>query len=235
MLIGGLQKSSLIDFKGKIAAVVFLQGCNLYCPYCHNPELVIPMLSRPLEEGEVLSFLDTRIGKLDGVVISGGEATIHKDLPEFIKKIKEKGFSVKLDTNGTNPSMLKALIKDGLIDYVAMDIKTAFDCYKNIVRRDVNVDLIKESASILATGAVDYEFRTTVVKGLMTIGTFEDINNDFKNLIKDGKKIKRYYLQRFQKSKHIDENFLNAKTFEDEEFKKVTDIFKETVELCMVR
>lgn len=231
MLIGGLQKSSLIDFRGKIAAVVFLQGCNFYCPYCHNPELVIPMLLHPLSKENLFSFLKTRINKLDGVVISGGEPTIHKDLPEFIREIKNMGFLIKLDTNGTNPIMLEKLINEKLVDYAAMDIKTSLDEYKKVVRREINISDILKSMKILAEGKIDYEFRTTVVKGLLTFDNFSKINDTFKTM----PKIKRYYLQKFQKSKHIDEAFLNAETFEDDDFQKLKNLFKETVEFCMVR
>lgn len=234
MLIGGFQKSSLIDFKGKIAAIVFLQGCNFSCPYCHNPELVIPMLAHPVFEDEIFAFLKTRINKLDGVVISGGEPTIHKGLDEFIKKIKDMGFAIKLDTNGTNPSVVQDLLDKKLLDYIAMDIKTSINHYKNVVRREVNLDNIKKTMELIVNSGIDYEFRTTVVKELMSFSDFEEINKMFKSLAKEGK-IKRYYLQKFQKSKHVDENFLNATTFEDDEFNKLEEMFKQTVDFVMVR
>lgn len=232
MLIGGLQKSSLLDYRGKIAAIVFLQGCNFSCPYCHNPELVIPMLSHPISQEFVLDFLKTRVKKLDGVVISGGEPTIHKDLPEFIEKIKNLGFDIKLDTNGTNPDMLQNLMKADLLNYVAMDIKTNFDDYKRVVRRETCPEAVKKSAEIVVKSGIDYEFRTTVVEGLLTLQNFEKINKDFKNISKDGK-IRRYYLQRFQKSKHVDETFADKKTFSDADFDLAVNILDsvETVEI----
>lgn len=235
MLIGGLQKSSLIDYRGNIAAIVFLQGCNFSCPYCHNPELVAPMLCNPISKNEITSFLKTRINKLDGVVITGGEATIHKDLPEFIKEIKQLGFLVKLDTNGTNPIMVDKLIQEKLIDYVAMDIKTNFGDYEKVTRRKINIDDVFKTAKMLAGGNVDYEFRTTVVDGLLTFDSFVKINDDFKKLLCGKDKIKRYYLQKFQKSKHLDESYINAKTFDDEVFEKLEEMFKETVEEVYVR
>lgn len=231
MLIGGLVKSSLIDYPKKIAAVVFLQGCNFSCPYCHNPEIVNPVVFKPFSEEEFFSFLKNRINKLDGVVISGGEPTIHKDLYEFIKKIKDMGFLIKLDTNGTNPEILKKLIKDKMLDYIAMDIKAPFDEYETVTRRKVNTDNIKESLNIINRGFADYEFRTTVVKGLLTFDSFVKINDSFKEM----KKIKRYYLQKFQKSKHLDESYENRTTFEDEEFLKLEKLFSDTVEFFMVR
>lgn len=160
MLIGGLQKSSLIDYPGKIAAVIFTQGCNFRCPYCHNPELVNGergTINGKCHEMAVLEFLKKRIGKLDGVVITGGEPTLHNNLPEFIKQIKNLGFAIKLDTNGTNPEMLKQLIDEKLIDYVAMDIKAPLDKYSEIVCTKVDTDKILKSIGILKNSNIkDY-------------------------------------------------------------------------------
>ena len=141
------------------------------------------------------------------------------------------GFLIKLDTNGTNPEILKKLIKDKMLDYIAMDIKAPFDEYETVTRRKVNTDNIKESLNIINRGFVDYEFRTTVVKGLLTFDSFVKINDSFKEM----KKIKRYYLQKFQKSKHLDESYENRTTFEDEEFLKLEKLFSDTVEFFMVR
>ena len=126
MTIGGLQKLTLLDFPGRTACTVFLAGCNLCCPYCHNPGLVVPdETAESLPEGELLRFLSSRIGKLDGVCVSGGEPTIHPELPALLSMIRELGFQVKLDTNGTNPRMLYEILRDGLADYIAMDIKNS--------------------------------------------------------------------------------------------------------------
>ena len=141
------------------------------------------------------------------------------------------GFLIKLDTNGTNPFILKKLIEDKLVDYIAMDIKAPFDEYENVTRRKVNIDDIKESADIINKGNTDYEFRTTVVEGLLTFDSFVKINDVFKRM----KKIKRYYLQKFQKSKHIDKTFIDKKTFSDDEFLKLEELFKNTTEFFMVR
>ncbi len=231
MLIGGLIKTSLIDYPNKIAAVIFTTGCNLNCPYCHNPELVIPDIIHYISEDALFSFLKTRKDKLDGVVITGGEPTVHKDLIEFIKKIKDEGFSVKLDTNGTNPSVLKRLIGQKLVDYIAMDIKAPFDEYQNIVTKNVDIEKIKSSFDIIVNSEIDYEFRTTVVYSLLNYDSFVKINNMFKQK----GRIKRYYLQRFQKSKHLDEKFLEARTFDETEFEKLKKLFEESTDFFMVR
>ncbi|MDD5525631.1 MAG: anaerobic ribonucleoside-triphosphate reductase activating protein, partial [Smithella sp.] len=146
MKIGGLQKVSLIDYPGLICGIVFLQGCNFKCPYCHNPELVDPKLFKPgIRENEVLEFLNTRKGKLDAISITGGEPTIQEDLTSFIKQIKKMGFAVKLDTNGSQPKVIKNLLAEKRLDFIAMDIKAPLEKYRNIVNTQVNTESIKES------------------------------------------------------------------------------------------
>lgn len=251
--IGGLQKSSLIDYPGKISAVIFTQGCNFRCPYCHNPELVekkqetgnrnegvrergkegklgLPSL---LPSFLLLEFLNSRKGKLDGVVITGGEPTLHPDLPEFIKQIKELGFAVKLDTNGTNPEMLKQLIDEKLIDYVAMDIKAPIDKYSEIVCAKVDTGKILKSIEILKTGNIAYEFRTTVVKSQKN-SSFLARADFFKigALIQGAPK---YYLQRFLPTKTLDESFLNEETYSDEEFALIIEDLKKYVKEVELR
>lgn len=178
MLIKGLQKLTLLDYPGKIACTVFLGGCNFRCPYCHNGSLVIPeRMGESIDKNELLSFLDARRSRLEGVCVSGGEPTLQPDLPEFLSEIKARGFFVKLDTNGTNPEMLLSLINDGLVDYVAMDIKNSPEKYLqtaglNAEGRMQNSELllrkVKESASLLMQGRVDFEFRTTLMKEFHT-------------------------------------------------------------------
>ncbi|MBR4168955.1 MAG: anaerobic ribonucleoside-triphosphate reductase activating protein [Lachnospiraceae bacterium] len=166
MIINGLQKTTLLDYPTKVAATVFFGGCNFRCPFCHNMNLVLhPEEALSLSEEEVLAFLKSRQGILDGVCITGGEPTLQKDLPAFIGKIKDLGYAVKLDTNGTNPKMLSNLISGGLLDHVAMDIKTAPDHYPKVCGlTDPHLASVRESVSILLTSDVSYEFRTTVVK-----------------------------------------------------------------------
>ncbi|MCX5782015.1 MAG: anaerobic ribonucleoside-triphosphate reductase activating protein [Elusimicrobia bacterium] len=197
MKIGGFQKFSLIDYPGKIAAVIFTQGCNFRCPYCHNPELVLPEL---FEEGpsvdEILKFLEFRKGKLEAVVITGGEPTLQNDLSGIIKRINELGYSVKLDTNGTNPDVLKSLIDQKLIDYIAMDIKAPFEKYDELAGIKSDLKKIKESIRLIMISGIDYEFRTTVVKYLLTEKDVEILKAEFSNA-------KRYVLKDFNPAAKI--------------------------------
>lgn len=216
MIIGGLQKTSLLDFPEKIAAIVFTMGCNFRCGYCHNPELI----NGEAKIEEVFEFLKTRQGKLDGVVITGGEPCLQKDLPEFIKQVKELGFAVKLDTNGSFPEMLEKVLPD--LDYVAMDIKAPLEKYSQIVNVDVDTSKILKSIEVLKNGGVDYEFRTTVVKSQLSYEDFEKIGQ----LIQGAP---RYYLQRFEASKILDKSLENEKTYSTEEFERIIDMLKSYV------
>ncbi|MHB8128244.1 MAG: anaerobic ribonucleoside-triphosphate reductase activating protein [Mobilitalea sp.] len=166
MQIHGFNKLTLLDYPGHLAATIFLGGCNMRCPFCHNASLVTSVASQPtIPVDEVFSTLVKRKNILEGVCITGGEPTLYPDLPDFIADVKALGFKVKLDTNGTNPSMMKALVKDGLIDYVAMDIKNAKGkYYLTSGVTNLNMELINESISFLLTAPIDYEFRTTIVK-----------------------------------------------------------------------
>ena len=162
MRIGGLQKVTLLDYPGKIACTVFLSGCNLRCPFCHNPALVFSDGAQELSTEELLAFLQTRRKKLDGVCITGGEPTLHPDLQTFLRSIHALGFSIKLDTNGTNPKMLGSLLQERLVDYVAMDIKNSPERYVMTCGGVDQFASIRESAALLMAGKTDYEFRTTV-------------------------------------------------------------------------
>lgn len=228
MLIGGLQKSSLIDYPEKISAIVFTQGCNFRCPYCHNPELIEFSSDSSMEESEILKFLSSRVGKLDGVVITGGEPTLHKDLPEFIKEIKALGFAVKLDTNGTNPEMLEQLINNGLVDYVAMDIKAPMEKYGEVVCSKVDTQKIKKSIEILKVSTIDYEFRTTVVKSQLSLNDFEQIGKLIKGCSK-------YYLQRFVPSKTLNRFYINQTTYSDYEFDGIIASLKQYIQGIYLR
>jgi len=190
--IMGLQKLTLLDFPGRLACTVFLGGCNLRCPFCHNPSLVLPQrLPPPLMDTEdLLAFLKSRVGKLTGVCITGGEPTLYAKLPERIRQIKDLGFAVKLDTNGSNPEMLRDLIKEGLLDYVAMDIKNDPDGYVQTCGGVDILDRVKESAELLMNGNTDYEFRTTVCAPLHTPKRLEAIGRWLAGA-------NAYYLQQF--------------------------------------
>jgi len=195
MFIYGLQKLSLLDYPGKLAATVFTGGCNLRCPFCHNAALVTHCDARDrISEDEVFTFLNKRRGLLDGVCITGGEPLLQEDLEEFIIKIRDLGFLVKLDTNGTFPEKLDTLIRRGLLDYVAMDIKNAFDKYPETVGvPNLDAESVKESVQLLLRGTVDYEFRTTLVKPLHTEADIEKIGRAVAGA-------ENYYLQNFEDS-----------------------------------
>ena len=165
MRIGGLQKFSFIDFPNKTAAIVFTQGCNFKCSYCHNPELVYPnMYQLPIPEEQVFAFLESRRNQLDAVVITGGEPTLQSDLIEFIKKVKAMGFLVKLDTNGSNPKVLEQIINQKLVDFIAMDIKAPFDKYNLVCCVPINIENIKTSIELIKNSGIDFLFRTTYDK-----------------------------------------------------------------------
>lgn len=167
MTIAGLQKMTLLDFPGKVACTVFLQGCNFRCPFCHNSDLLDGPPPTPLSADTLLAFLEKRVGLLDGVCITGGEPTLQNDLPDLLARIKALGFAVKLDTNGTRPQLLKQLVADGLVDYVAMDVKNAPSHYAATAGlSSIALDSIEESLQFLLSGAVAYELRTTVVAEL---------------------------------------------------------------------
>jgi pyruvate formate lyase activating enzyme len=166
MQIGGLQKLSLIDYPGVPAAIVFTQGCNMRCPYCHNPQLVYPHLfETSISDEEVFNFFKKRQKLLKGVVITGGEPTLQKDLTEFIEEIKKLNLFVKLDTNGTNPKVLKDLIDKNLLDFIAMDIKSPEDKYNLFFKGDL--DMIKQSLSIIQSSGIAHLFRTTYDKSIL--------------------------------------------------------------------
>ena len=175
MKFGGLQKLTLLDYPGKMACTVFTSGCNLRCPFCHNAGLVTHIDGDFISQQDLLQFLSTRKGKLEGLCLTGGEPLLNKDVAQFLAEVKEMGFSVKLDTNGTNPDLLKQLIDDKLVDYVAMDIKNSKSKYSLTCGGNVNIEDIEKSVHLLKIGQVDYEFRTTVVRQLHEQQDIEDI------------------------------------------------------------
>ncbi len=191
MILNGFQKMTLLDFPGRVACTLFAGGCNFRCPFCHNAGLVIGQERETFGEEEILDYLKKRKGLLDGVCITGGEPLLRTDIKEFIVKIKELGYSVKLDTNGSRPEKLRELIDEGLLDYVAMDVKSSMERYgKAVGIEDFDTTEIEESIDLLLEGRVDYEFRTTVVKPLHRVEDIED-------LCKRIKGAKRYFLQNF--------------------------------------
>lgn len=226
MIIGGLQKVSLQDYPGKVSAIIFVRGCNFNCPYCHNPELIDPERFSPIIlEEEVFAFLKKRHKVLDGVVITGGEPTIYNNLPEFLKRIKQLKLLVKLDTNGANPVMLKRLLKEKLIDYLAMDIKHNLKRYHLIT--PVDLRKIKESIKIIMHSGLPYEFRTTVLPKYFKKEDFSKIGQMIKGA-------KQYFIQQFrpQKTLRLREDEPTFTKAELAKFKKIIDNY---VEKCEIR
>lgn len=228
MFIGGLQKTSLTDFPGKISAIVFTVGCNFRCGYCHNPELYSLKTVNKIAERDILSFLEKRKGVLDGVVITGGEPTLQNDLAPFIKKVKKMGYLVKLDTNGSNPDVVARLLKNKLLDYIAMDIKSSFDKYEAVVKRKIDITKIKKSIDLIMKSGIDYEFRTTIVRDEL----------DENDLIKIGEMIKGarlYALQKFVSSKVYDKNFYKKSSYSQNELDLIKDKLKNYVSEIIIR
>lgn len=229
MKIGGLQKVSLIDYPGLICSIVFLQGCNFKCQYCHNPELVEPNLFKPgIKEKEVLDFLHMRKGKIDAVTITGGEPTIQSDLESFIRQIKKMGFSVKLDTNGSQPQVIKAFLAENLLNFIAMDIKAPLEKYKNIVNAPVDLDSIKESISLILKSKISYEFRTTLVESQLE----EDDILKISKLITGAN---NYVLQKYVPSKSLDKKFLKEKSFPDDKLQKIKKSLEQQIVSVSIR
>ena len=198
MNISGIQKLTLLDYPGKVACTLFTAGWNFRCPFCHNAGMVLPdrLEEASITEDEVMSFLKKRAGMLDGMAITGGEPLLHTDMPEFLEKIKNLGYKIKLDTNGSNPKLLKEIVNAGLVDRVAMDIKNAPTEYNKTAGCSVDMEKIEESKDFLLTGTCDYEFRTTVVKGIHTK----------ESIVAAAKWIsgaKEYYLQQFKDSGNL--------------------------------
>jgi len=229
--IGGLQKLTLIDYPGKLACTAFLVGCDFKCPWCYAKELVLPeeIKKQPkILQKDFFEFLKERKELLEGVVLCGGEPTIHKTLPSFIKKIKKLGYSVKLDTNGSHPQMMKDLIDKKLIDYVAMDVKLPKERYPEIFAKRVKIKDIEKSIEILKKGKVDYEFRTTVVP---TVHEKEDILA-ITHWIRPAKK---YFLQNFRPEKTINPSFEKIKPYPVEFLLEIQKIISPFFEICQVR
>ncbi|OIP93065.1 MAG: anaerobic ribonucleoside-triphosphate reductase activating protein [Syntrophaceae bacterium CG2_30_58_14] len=214
MKIGGLQKISLIDYPGRISAIVFTQGCNFRCPYCHNPELVDPAQYGPiLPEEEVFSFLERRRGELEAVTVTGGEPTLQTDLEGFLKRIKKMGYLVKVDTNGSNPTMLERLIRGRWVNYLALDVKGPLHKYGQIAKAKVETAKILRSIELIAASGIEHEFRTTVVRSQL----------GKEDLIATAKLLKRglYVLQPYVPVKCLDKEFLTELSYSAEEFSEI--------------
>jgi pyruvate formate lyase activating enzyme len=230
MKFGGWHKSSLIDFPGKICAVLFTEGCTFRCPFCHNPGLVLPkhFNQTPIPEEKVFSFLEARKGKIEGVTITGGEPTLQADLKDFVKKIKLLGFAVKLDTNGTHPGVVEELLKEDLLDYVAMDIKASFSNYNKLAGVIVDQPSIEKTIRLLLDNSKEYEFRTTIIKEL----------HDAQEVAAMAKTIqgaKRYILQKFRPEVLLDHSFQAYSPCTDDEMAELCRTALPFVQKCTWR
>ena len=232
MHFGGLQKISLIDYPGKLSCVIFISGCNFNCPYCHNPSLVkgYPECPHLLKSNGLYDFLKSRLDFLDGVVISGGEPTLQKGLFRLCESIKKLGYSVKLDTNGSRPRELKKLIKKGLVDYVAMDIKTDTLNYAPSIKNDCNPEDLLSSIHAIMESAPVYEFRTTCVKEFVDERIIEGIAKVIKGA-------RRYVLQKFHRTKLLNPEFFRKSDIghNQEEILSLKSIAEPWVKECLVR
>ena len=233
MLIGGVQELTTLDFPGHLAAAVFTLGCNFRCGYCHNPQFVdeeqIKGMARGIIPEEVFfRFLEKRKGRLEGVCISGGEPTIQPGLIDFALKIKQAGFLVKLDTNGTKSQVLEKMIAEKAVDFFAMDIKTSLPRYKEIVKTDFSVEEIKKSKDIIQNSGLPYEFRTTAVKGKHTREIFEEIGWWLKGA-------EAYSIQNFRNKKTLAEEYKKEEGFSEHELAEFKLLMEKYVKNCGLR
>lgn len=232
MNIGGLLKNTVIDYPGKLSCGIFLSGCNFDCPYCHNPDLVKGCTRRSAEfdPADIYRFIKDRKGFLDAVVISGGEPTLQDDLFDLCRQIKEIGYSVKLDTNGSRPRVIKRLLDEGLVDYIAMDLKTDPALYATYIQANCNAMAILASIEIIMESAVAYEFRTTCVKPIVTPAVIESIGR-----LINGASL--YALQRFQENRMLRPEFFKEISYEygDDELLQLKAVAEPWVKQCVVR
>ncbi len=227
--IAYVQKTSFIDYPGMISAIVFTQGCNFRCPFCHNPELVIPaFFCDTIGSEEVFSYLEKRRGKLDAVVITGGEPTLQNGLEGFMHRIKTMGYLLKLDTNGSRPQVLRTILSRGLADYVAMDIKAPLDRYAQVAGALVNITDIQDSIEALMGSGITHEFRTTLVKSLID-------SEDVMEIARMIEGAPLYALQRFVSSKHVDQDFVSERSFSEDEVNRLLEGIRGMVGRCIVR
>jgi len=231
LFISGFQKVSLLDYPKKIDSVIFTQGCNFICPYCHNPELNENIAGASIfNEEKIFQYFHKRAKVLDGVVITGGEPFLQKDLDSFVQKIKKIGLLVKIDTNGSFPEKLKIFIEKGWVDYVGMDIKTSFDKYEKVIKTDQDsiIDKVKKSIQVLLTGKVDYEFRVTVVPRIIE-------ENDIKKMEIMIKEARSVFLQQFRNEKVLDRVFEKVEPYNLAILRKFKQILEKSVKKVEIR
>jgi pyruvate formate lyase activating enzyme len=213
----GLQRLSLIDYPGKLCATIFTAGCNFRCPYCYNEDIVLDYPAMPkVPEDKIIEFLHPRLGFLDGVCVTGGEPTIHRELPKFLGRLKSIGSLVKLDTNGSRPKALAYVMEKGLVNYIALDVKVPLDRYEETVRYRVKPEGLKETIKLIRRSGVDHEFRTTVVPGLLDGDDLEEIAMTLAGS-------KRYVLQQFRPGKTLCPDFKDVKPYSEAEMRQFRD------------
>jgi len=228
--IKGFVPNSLVDWDGKVASTIFLPGCNFKCGFCSNSDLVMnPDKLENVSWRDIEAYLVKSREFIDGVVITGGEPTIHQDIKELCSKIKQLGFKVKIDTNGSNPEMLKNLISEKLVDYIAMDIKTSLEKYQDIIREKINIEKIKESINIISKFG-DYEFRTTVFPGIEK----QDLVK-IADYLKKNKANKRFMMQQFRNDSCLDKEFESKKPYSRKDFDGFLNVIKPFFEESNVR
>lgn len=230
MIFGGIQKSTLIDYPGKVSCVLFFSGCNFHCPYCHNPELAKGQAVEPWSEQAVYDFLEAREGFLSGVVISGGEPSLHPDVIRVCRTIRQMGYPIKLDTNGSRPKVLEELISGRLVDYVAMDIKTYPANYPQYIQKDSKPDAVMASIQMIKTSGISHEFRTTCVRPLIDAHIMKRIS-----ALIQGAEL--YVLQRFRLSHVLDPDFFkkNDYSITENDLQAYRAIAEKWVASCMIR
>jgi pyruvate formate lyase activating enzyme len=233
MLIGGIQKTTFLDYPGKVATLLFTVGCNLRCQFCYNKEFVLPAeikknMSNYINQQAIYNFLETRKWLIDGVVICGGEPTLQKDLYECIYTIKQMGFLVKLDTNGRDPDMIARLIEEKLIDYIAMDIKDCPYTWWKLVGSNEKFATYQKTANIILASNIDYEFRTTVIKWYHTTTKIIEIAKSIQGA-------KKYALQNFQIPKTLLNPYFKGKSFSVIELQDLKEIIEPYVWICEIR
>jgi len=229
MKIGGVQKTSLLDYPDNVSAIVWVIGCNFRCPFCYNKHLVMGTPSPSFSDEEFFEFLEKRQGMLDGIVITGGEPLLQQDITEFTKRIKQLGYQVKLDTNGSQPEKLRELIQQNLVDYVAMDVKAPQTKYNLLAGVNVECTTITQSIEILKNAAIDYEFRTTIVPDLLT-------KEDIVEIAQWIQGAKRYYLQQFRIHPPLVSSKLQKSIpYSKEKLQEIRDAVKPFVQICEIR
>lgn len=229
MNIKGIHRTSLIDYPGKICSIFFSGGCNMKCRYCHNPELACNSSSLPtVRNEEALDYIRRRRGLIDGVSITGGEPTLSKNLASFIQSLRDLGISVKLDTNGMNPGVIESLLGDGLLDYVAIDIKTSPEKYGDLTGRPDAFPLIRGTMDIIRSSGVDYEVRTTCIPHYVTLKDLRAIGSEIG-------RVRRWFLQQFVNEVTLDESLRECEPYAHAELLALRDFARGFADVCEVR